>query len=158
MPLPLSHGPQDGSQLVDKATFQSILTLLFNLHHCVNTQATQQTLTMHSKALTMKKMRDSAMSAQTKEMVRTTKVLLLSMRDYQGKPIIADNIPFSTCMLDLTERPGMSHISNQVTQITQDYNCSPHMPLWLKLIKINWFIAPPGVYFWGFSSWLFRLG
>ena len=106
--------------------------------------------------LAMKKMRDSAMSAQTKDMVRTTKVLLLSMQDYQGQPIIVDNLPLSTCMLDLTERPGLSNISNQVSQITQNYNCSPHMPLWLKLIKINGFIAPPGVWYGGFSSWLFR--
>ena len=33
--------------------------------------------------------------------------------------------PFSTCMFDLRERSGLFHISNQVLQITQDYNYSP---------------------------------
>ena len=106
----------------------------------------------------MKKMKDSAMSAQTKDTVRTTRVLLLPLEEYQGQLIIADDIPFSTCILDLTERPGLSHIENQVLQITQYYNCSPHMPLWLKLIKINGFVSPNGVWYRGFSCWLFCPG
>ena len=113
---------------------------------------------MHAKALAMKKMKDSAMKAQTKDTVRTTRVLLLSLEDYQGQHIIVDNLPFSTCMLDLTVRPGLPHIANQVLQITQDYNCSPHIPLWLKLIKINGFISSQGVWYRGFSSWLFCPG
>ena len=34
----------------------------------------------------------------------------------------------------------------------------PHMPLWLKLIKIIGFIDPSGVWYGGFSSWLFCPG
>ena len=32
------------------------------------------------------------------------------------------------------------------------------MPLWLKLIKINGFVSPQGLWYGGFSSWLFRPG
>ena len=60
--------------------------------------------------------------------------------------------------MDLTERPGLPHIVNQVLQITWDYNFSPHMPLWLKLIKINGFISQDGCWYGGFSSWLFCPG
>ena len=103
-------------------------------------------------------MKELAMPAQTKGTIRTTRVLLLPMEGYRGQSIIVDNLPFSTTMMDLTERLGLSHIANQVLQITRDYNCSPHMQLWLKLIKINGFISPDGCWYGGFSSWLFRLG
>ena len=72
------------------------------------------------------------MAAQTKSMIHTSRVLLLSMQDYKGESIITDKIPFSTCMMDLTERPGVTNFVNQGTQITQDYNCSPYILLWLK--------------------------
>ena len=61
-------------------------------------------------------------------------------------------------MTDQTERLGLPHIANQVLQITRDYSCSPHMPLWLKLIKIKGFISPDGCWYGGFSLWLFRSG
>ena len=110
------------------------------------------------KAIKAKRMRDLAMSAQTKDMFRTSRVLLLSMKDYKGEYLIADNIPFATVMMNLPERTGVASIVNQVTQLTQNYNYSPHLPFWLRLIKINGFLAPIGVWFGGGgSSWLFRL-
>ena len=60
--------------------------------------------------------------------------------------------------MNLTERPSLGHISNQVLQITQNYNCSPHMPLWLKIIKITGFLAPEDYWYGGLSSWIYRLG
>ena len=111
LPAALLHG---GSQSADRANLKSISTLLFNLQR-VNTQATQQSLKkMHAKALAMKKMKESAMSAQTKDTVRTTRVLLLPLGKYQRQLIIANNLPFYTYMLDLTERLGLPHIANQV--------------------------------------------
>ena len=98
------------------------------------------------------------MAAQTKFMVRIFRILLLPMQDYKREAIITDNILFSTCMMDLTERPEVAIIVNQVTQINLDYNCSFHIPLWLKLVKINGFLAPIRVWFGGFWSWLFQLG
>ena len=32
------------------------------------------------------------------------------------------------------------------------------MPLWVKLLKVNGFLVPPGLWFEGFSSWLFTPG
>ena len=113
---------------------------------------------MQYKAIEAKRIREAAMAVQTKDMVRTSHVLLLSIQDYINELIIVDNIVFSTCMMDLMERPGVANIVNQVTQFTQDYNCSPHIHLWLKLVKINGFLALTGVRFGSFSSWLFRPG
>ena len=67
------------------------------------------------------------------------------MQDYKGEHIIVDDIPFSTYMMDLTERLGVTNIVNQVTQLTKAYNCSPHTLLWLKLVKIDEFLAPTGI-------------
>ena len=98
------------------------------------------------------------MLAQIKDMIRTTRVLLLSMESYKGAYITANNLPFSEAMLNLTERPSVNSILNEVHQLTRNYNCSPHLPLWMKLIKCNGFLAPTGMWFGGFSSWLFCLG
>ena len=95
---------------------------------------------------------------QTKDMIWTSRVLFLSMKDYQGEYLTGDNIPFSAAMLNLTEYPNVDIIVNQVSQLTQTYNCSPHLPLWLELIKCNGFLAPIGMWFGLFSSWLFRQG
>ena len=113
---------------------------------------------MQTKAVATKRMKESVMLAQTKDSIRTTKVLLLSMEGYEGQPVIADKLHFSTAMEDLTERPSLGHISNQVLQITQHYNCSPHIPLWLKMIKITGFLAPEGCWYGGLSSWIYRPG
>ena len=114
LPPALSYS---GSNSADRADLKAISTSLFNLQR-VNTQATQQSLKMHAKALAMKKMKDPAMAAQTKDTIRTTRVILLSMEGYKGQLIIADNLPFSTYMMNLTELPGLPHIANQVLQIT----------------------------------------
>jgi len=45
-------------------------------------------------------------------------------------------------VINLTERPSSESIVNQIFQITRDYNCSPHLPLWMKFIKSNGFLTP----------------
>ena len=99
-------------------------------------------MSMQVKAIESKRWRGSAMVAQTKDKNCTSRVLLLPMRSCKGEPIIANKIPFTTCMMDLTEQPGVANIANKVTQITKDYNCSHHRPLCLNLVKINGFLAP----------------
>ena len=141
----------------DSANLRTIATSLFNLQRTL-TQLARRTLKMQTKAVATKRMKDSTMSAQTKDTIRTTKVLLLSMDWYEGQPIIADELHFSTAMEGLTERLSLGHISNQVLQITQHYNCFPHMPLWLKMIKITGFLAPEGCWYGGLSLWIYRPG
>ena len=80
------------------------------------------------------------------------------MEDYQGMYLTTNNIPFSKVMLNLSERPSMGSIVNQSNQLTQTYNYSQHLPLWLKPIKCNGFLAPIGMWFGVFPSWLFRPG
>jgi len=48
---------------------------------------------------------------------------------YKGGYVIADKIPFSTSILNLTKKPGTISITNQVNQFTRNYRCSPNMPL-----------------------------
>ena len=74
-----------------------------------------------------------------------SRVLLLSIKDYRGEYHLVNDITFSAAMLDLTEQPGVGSIVNQVTQLTRIYNFSLHLPLWLKLIKCNEFLALTGV-------------
>ena len=90
------------------------------------------------------------MTAQTKDMIWTTRVLLLSMKAYQGAYITANNLPFSEAMINLTEKPSVDSIVNQIDQLTCNYNCSPHLSLSLKLIKCNEFLASMGMWFGGF--------
>ena len=133
----------------ERAYIDTVTTQLYELVRC-QTQANQQLLSLQMKAAETKRMKDLAMLLQTKDMIQTSQVLLLSMKDYKGDYLIADNIPFSTAILNLTERPGASSIVNQVNQITRNYNCSPHLPLWLKLVKVNGFLAPTGFWYGGF--------
>ena len=154
IPPSLPHGAPN---LADSANLRTIATSLFNLQQ-ISTQVARQTLKMQTKAVATKRMKESAMSAQTKDTIRTTKVFLLSKEGHEGQPIIADKLHFSTAMEDLMERPSLGHISNQVLQIIQHYNCSPHMPLWLKMIKITGFLAPEGCWYGGLSLWIYRPG
>lgn len=100
------------------------------------------------------------MLVQTKNMIRTSRVLLLSIQDYnyKGELVITDKIPFSTCMMDLMEQPGVANIINKSMQITQFYNYPPHIQLWLELVKNNEFLATTDVWFGGFLSWIFQPG
>lgn len=43
-----------------------------------------------------------------------TRVLLMDMKAYKGGYVIADEVPFSTSMLNLTKKPGTISITNQV--------------------------------------------
>ena len=110
LPLALSYG---GPKSAGRADLETISTSLFNLQR-INTQATQQSLKMQARALATKKMKYLAIVAQTKDTIHITRVLLLSMEGYKGQIILAQNLPFSTTMMDLTERPGLPPITNQV--------------------------------------------
>ena len=105
---------------------ETVTTKLFELTQ-YQAQAHQKLLTLQTKAAETKRMKESTMSSKTKDTIRTSQVLLLLMKDYKGDYIIADDIPSSTTMLDLTERPGATSIFNQVNQITRTYNCSPYL-------------------------------
>ena len=74
------------------------------------------------KAAKTKKMGDLVMLAQTKDMIKKSRVLLLSIKDYRGEYHLVDDITFSAAMLNLTEQPGVGSIVNQVTQLTRIYN------------------------------------
>ena len=61
-------------------------------------------------------------------------------------------------MTNLTERLNSADIANQVHQITQYYNCSPFLRLWMKFIKPDGLLTPQGRWFVGFSMGLFLQG
>ena len=122
-----------------------------------NDQTQQRTLSLQKAAAESKRTRDSAMSLQTKDPVRTTRVLLMDLASYEGTNIIVNELPFSTTMLDLTERPGTISITNQVTQLTRKFSCSPNLSLWVRMLKVHGLVAPDGLmaggFHVGFSSW-----
>ena len=69
LPGPLPKGYLNGNiSSVDIAYIDDIVSQLFKLARC-NTQTSQQTLSMQLKAIKAKRMKDSVMLAQTKEMV-----------------------------------------------------------------------------------------
>ena len=81
------------------------------------------------------------------------------MQDYKGEYIITDDFPLSTYMMELlTERPGVANIVYQVTQLTQDYNCSSHIPPLAKTDQDHRVTSSNRSMVWSFSSWLFQLG
>ena len=85
--------PFDGPNSVDRGDFKTISVALFNLQR-ISTQTARRSLKMQTKALATKKMKESAMSAQTKDTIRTTRVLLLPMEGY-GDSISSQTISLS---------------------------------------------------------------
>mmetsp|Transcript_40612 Transcript_40612/g.45381 ORF Transcript_40612/g.45381 Transcript_40612/m.45381 type:complete len:140 (-) Transcript_40612:897-1316(-) len=106
-PLPSNH-PSKGSASSERAYVDIIAVRLYKLVRC-QTQTSQQSHNLQVQAAKGKIMKDSAMLAQTKDMIRTTRVLLLSMESYQGAHITANNLPFLEAMLNLTERPSVQY-------------------------------------------------
>ena len=95
------------------------------------------------------------MLAQIKDQQRTVKVLLVSIKDYNSENLVRDKLTFSKTMTNMTKRLNSANIMNQVYQITQDYNCSLYLPLWMKFIKSNGFFNIHGTLLGGFTLWLF---
>ena len=61
-------------------------------------------------------------------------------------------------MSDLVERNSNMNVVNQLLQNTGKFNCTPNIPLWIKLVKANGFLAPLGNSLGGFITFLFRPG
>ena len=78
----------------ERAYVDTIASQLYKLLWC-QTQTSQRSINLQVKVAKTKRMKDSVILAQTKDMIQTSRVLLLSMEAYQGAYSTVDNIPFS---------------------------------------------------------------